>query len=181
MILYKNVDIIDLPSIMERGIVSMDEIGNDNWVSGKRAKNATNVVYLFKPAGEQNSFTQYGAALIEVDVPDELVRENELLAGDVNRGKYREWVCYRVAPDMIRAVYIPALFKEYLPAMEGVTWCGLRANWYGEGFEKVACPPEVLARFAETASFVDSKEFNFFRGLTVEQTMIDLYDVVYEF
>lgn len=29
--LYKNVDICDLKSIMEKGILSMDELQNDNW------------------------------------------------------------------------------------------------------------------------------------------------------
>ena len=66
MLLYKNVDICDLKSIMENGILSMDECGNDNWDEGKRAENDTSVVYLFSPIGKHNSFPNYGAALLEV-------------------------------------------------------------------------------------------------------------------
>ena len=44
MLLYKNVDICDLKSIMENGILSMDECGNDNWDEGKRAENDTSMV-----------------------------------------------------------------------------------------------------------------------------------------
>ena len=36
MILYKNVDICDLKSIMEKGILSLDACGNNNWDDGKR-------------------------------------------------------------------------------------------------------------------------------------------------
>ena len=46
MLLYKNVDICDLKSIIENGILSMDECGNNNWDEGKRAENDTSVVYL---------------------------------------------------------------------------------------------------------------------------------------
>lgn len=66
MILYKNVDICDLESITKNGILSMDECGNNNWDEGKRAANDTSVVYLFSPIGKQNTFPNYGAALLEV-------------------------------------------------------------------------------------------------------------------
>lgn len=46
-IFYKNVDIRDLQSILSKGILSFDASGNDNWESGKRVSNATDVVYLF--------------------------------------------------------------------------------------------------------------------------------------
>ena len=49
MILYKNVDICDLKSIMEKGILSLDACGNNNWDDGKRGENSTSVVYLFQP------------------------------------------------------------------------------------------------------------------------------------
>lgn len=49
MILYKNVDICDLVSIMEKGILSLDACGNNNWDDGKRGENSTSVVYLFQP------------------------------------------------------------------------------------------------------------------------------------
>ena len=67
MLLYKNVDMCDIESIISKGILSMDECGNDNWSDGKRANNDTSVVYLFKPLGDVNSFPNYSVALLEVD------------------------------------------------------------------------------------------------------------------
>ena len=67
MILYKNVDICDLESIMEKGILSLDACGNNNWDDGKRGENSTSVVYLFQPLTKENSFPEYGAALLEID------------------------------------------------------------------------------------------------------------------
>lgn len=49
---YKNVDIYDLPSILENGLLSMDESGNNNWQDNNRADNRTDVVYLFRPVNE---------------------------------------------------------------------------------------------------------------------------------
>lgn len=48
-IYYKNVDIYDLPSILENGLLSMDESGNNNWQDNNRVDNRTDVVYLFRP------------------------------------------------------------------------------------------------------------------------------------
>lgn len=36
MRLFKNVDICDLGNILEKGLLSMDECGNDNWDDGRR-------------------------------------------------------------------------------------------------------------------------------------------------
>lgn len=45
--------------------------GNDNWDDGKRAKNPTNVVYLFSPKDRRhNSFVGYGIALLEIECED---------------------------------------------------------------------------------------------------------------
>ena len=52
MTLYKNVDIVDLDSILEKGILSLSESGNNNWIEGKRAPNFKEVVYLFSPTGK---------------------------------------------------------------------------------------------------------------------------------
>ena len=41
MKLFKNVDIADLKSILARGILSMDESGNNNWNPKKRALTLT--------------------------------------------------------------------------------------------------------------------------------------------
>lgn len=43
MILYKNVDICDLKSIITKGILSMNECQNNNWDENKRATNDTDL------------------------------------------------------------------------------------------------------------------------------------------
>lgn len=108
MRLFKNVDICDLKSIMEKGILSMDESGNDNWLYDNRADNRTDVVYLFDPIGEQNSFTQYGAALLECDTDAE---EQEIEKNDRNRDRYREFIAEKVAKEQIKRVIILEIFR----------------------------------------------------------------------
>lgn len=111
MRLYKNVDIKDLDSILEKGLLSMDACGNNNWQPGYRAANATNVVYLFKPLPfKRNYFSQYGQALIECEVND--AEENEFLPNDYNKGLYVEYVTSEVKPQNITAIYIPNEYKE---------------------------------------------------------------------
>ena len=90
MILYKNVDIKDLESILAKGILSLNVSGNNNWDDGKRADNSCDVVYLFKPLTEENSFCNYGITLLEIDIPDDEIKENELLGNDRYDGKYVE-------------------------------------------------------------------------------------------
>ena len=75
MMLYKNVDIKDLESILQKGILSLNKSGNNNWNEDKRANNSCDVVYLFKPLTEENSFCQYGAALLEIDIANDKVKE----------------------------------------------------------------------------------------------------------
>ena len=184
MKLYKNVDIKDLESILERGILSLNDSGNNNWDDGKRADNSKDVVYLFKPLKGQNSFCQYGTALLEVCVPDDKVKENVLAENDVNKGKYIEYITEKVNAELIRAVYIPEIFKNRLDLSKEIgykiTWCEMKANHYGENGRE-ECPVEVLEQFAKTAEIMDASEYNFFRGETEKRTMIDLYDVQYKF
>lgn len=175
---------VDLESILSKGILSLNESGNNNWDDGKRANNSSNVVYLFKPLKKQNSFCQYGAALVEVCVPDENVKENALSDNDVNKGKYVEYVMEKVNAELISAIYIPVIFKSALDLSKEtesrITWCGMKANYYGNGGRE-ECPVEVLEQFAKTAEIMDSGEFNFFRGKNEKREMIDLYDVRYIF
>lgn len=179
MVLYKNVDVCDLKSIMQRGILSMDECGNKNWDEGKRAGNDTSVVYLFEPAGKINSFCNYGVALLEVECE---ASENSMSEADIHRNDYKEFITKKVRPSEIRRVIIPEIFKHHLDVPDGidVTWCGFYAEHYGkDGLEK--CDSETLEKFAETSQLADSQEFNFFRGMREDRTMIDLYNVRYIF
>lgn len=179
MILYKNVDICNLDSIMKNGILSMDECHNNNWGEGRRADNDTSVVYLFKPFGKCNSFPEYGTVLLEVDCD---AVENQVLENDIHKSMYAEYVVGQVRPDEIRRVIIPAVFKEYINVPDGIDimWCDLKADIYGnDGYEM--CSKDLLTMFAKTAKLTDSSDFNFFRGSNENRTMIDLYNVQYLF
>ena len=182
MILYKNVDIKDLESILTKGILSLNVSGNNNWDDGKRADNSCDVVYLFRPLTEENSFCNYGVALLEIDIPDDKIKENQLLENDRYNGKYVEYITDKVEADCIKSIYIPKLFKNrvVLPIeiMSRITWCGIKANHYGDD-GKENCPVEVFEQFAKTAEIMDASSFNFFRGVSEKREMIDLYDIQY--
>ena len=184
MILYKNVDIKDLESILSKGILSLNVSGNNNWDDGKRADNSCDVVYLFRPLTEENSFCNYGVALLEIDIPDDKIKENQLLENDRYNGKYIEYITDEVSVQYIKTIYIPKIFKERIDLPENIlskiTWCGMKANYYGDSVRE-NCPDEVLKQFAKTAEIMDVSEFNFFRGVTDRRTMIDLYDIQYVF
>lgn len=179
MILYKNVDICDLKSIMEKGILSLDACGNNNWDDGKRGENSTSVVYLFQPLTKENSFPEYGAALLEIDCSAD---RSEMPDFDVHKGKYEEYITEQVLPSQIRRIFIPKIFRPYIeaPTNLDICWCQMEADYYGDGgLEK--CSSEILEQFARTAPFMSVEAFNFFRGMNKDRTMIDLYNIIYSF
>lgn len=204
-VFYKNVDICDLPSILSKGILSMNASGNDNWMNGKRSDNSRDVVYLFRPTGYENSFVNYGAALLEVEVDG---IENELLENDVNRGKYIEYICDCVPPENILAVYIPAIFKDIVSYRHPkIHWCGMEAkifsgelyninvDTYGKrdslGFGSlpkdfdqtknyVDADDTLLDMFVRTANVEDSKVYNYFRGQFPDREVFDLEYIHYD-
>lgn len=195
MILYKNVDLSDLERILQRGILSLDESENDNWKNSKRASNRTDVVYLFSPLTEQNSFTQYGAALIECECDG--IR-NDLLPNDVNNGLYKEYIIDRVCPDQIRAIYVPEMFRERvkdlsLLVLGRITFCEMTADIYDDAIEgdekdffghpisggwRRATEDELL-RFAQTAP-LNTWQLNYFRGEHENREVFDLKNIVYQ-
>ena len=180
MKLYKNVDICDLESILNRGILSLDESGNDNWENGNRANNRTDKVYLFQPVSSENSFPKYGAALVEVEAAD----AEQITTADAYQGRYKEFITDRITPEFIRAVYIPEIFRAKLSIeSDKIKYIGMSAAWYDEdndAHDKTPIPPEALQRFAETAPFECASDYNYFRGLTPKNHMIDLYDIHYD-
>ncbi len=179
MILYKNVDICDLESITKNGILSMDECGNNNWDEGKRAENDTSVVYLFSPIGKQNTFPNYGAALLEIQCE---AKENKIDKIDTHVDDYIEYITKKVKPSEIKRVIIPKIFKDYIsvPKNIEITWCELKAECYwNNGLEE--CSDEILEQFAKTAPLMSSEWFNFFRGTTEKRMVIDLYNIEYIF
>ena len=182
MILYKNVDIKDLESILSKGILSLNKSGNNNWDENKRANNSCDVVYLFKPLTDENSFCNYGTALLEINIPDNDVKENQLLNNDRYNGKYIEYIADEVPAQCIKAIYIPKIFKGRIDLPENILskiiWCGMKANYYGDSVRE-NCPDEVLKQFAKTAEIMDASSFNFFRGVSEKREIIDLYDIQY--
>lgn len=184
MKLYKNVDICDLKSILDKGILSLDESGNDNWDSDKRADNATDCVYLFSPVeGKSNTFTNYGVALVEVEVADAQI--SEMSETDAHKSDYIEYTTAKVEKEDIKAVYIPQIFKGKLnldaEVESMVTWCGMTAKHYDNEYNLISASADILEQFANTAQIEDSKEFNFFRGTDSKRRMIDLYEINYIF
>lgn len=174
---YKNVDICDLESILEKGILSAEKAKNFHWGEGNRSENAYNVVYLFSPLGRRNAFTHYGAALLAAELDPAVVKENEMLLTDSNRGEYIEYITKEVTPDQISAVYIPELFKEKcnnLPAsvLEKITWCGM---------EEEGVTLESLSLLVEDMVVLNSTAFNYFRGFDENGFTFDFYKTVYAF
>ena len=184
MTLYKNVDICDLESIMSKGILSATAAENFNWESDKRSNNSYDVVYLFKPLTEENSFVQYGAALIEIDIDN--ATENEMTENDRNKGKYIEYVCEYVAPEKIRKIYIPAILKNRVSIeSDKIEYVHIEADVWAEsvdihGVRKSTMEEDatVFEQFAKTAA-INSYDFNYFRGVAENNTMIDLQNVSY--
>ena len=112
-IYYKNVDIYDLPSILENGLLSMDESGNNNWQDNNRVDNRTDVVYLFRPVNEGTlleipSFPEYGVALVECIADAE---PSKMSLQDCHFGKYREYI-QKELPRKIYCVYLYLNFSR---------------------------------------------------------------------
>ena len=193
MKLYKNVDIVDLKKIMEKGLLSLNESGNNNWYNDNRDNNSKDVVYMFVPTTESNSFVNYGSALLEIEMSEEEVKKNEMNEYDYNYGKYDEYVAERVPAEKIVKVYVPEVLKKRLvefyevseDILEMITWCGIEASIFVdkiEGvdvYEKVSV--ETMQRFADTANILSSEEYNFFRGVDEKRKMIDLKNIRYLF
>lgn len=180
MRLFKNVDLCDLQSILSKGILSLDKCGNNNWIGHRRANNATDKVYLFSPITSENSFINYGMVLLEVDVEAE---PSEMTDHDAYIGKYNEFICDVVKPEQIIAAYIPAIFKDKITLQDSkIKYVEIIADWCNEDvvpWVTEKCSGEVLKRFAETANFECSNDYNFFRGITEKRHMIDLKNLRY--
>lgn len=187
--LYKNVDICDLESILKNGILPLDYIGT-NWEEGRRASNRTDMVYLFSPKKEHNSFTEYGAVLLEINTSNAI--ENEMVENDIHKDDYTEYVVEKVEPYQIVAIYIPELFKirvsEYIKdkkVFEKITWVKISADYYNEN-QLIPATYDILKKFAETSEIESTQYFNFFRGeievqgkFGKKKEILDLYNLRY--
>ncbi len=183
MILYKNVDINDLRSIIKKGIVPLDECGT-NWEDGNRADNRTDVVYLFSPIDPEkcNSFVNYGLALLKVEI--DFAEENKILQNDANNGRYKEYIIDRVQPDQIKAIYIPECFQKRIFELDkceklfpnySITWCPSEWAEWDRPFTK-----ERFEIFANTAPLFTTC-FNYLRGEDEKRHLIDISkNVIYK-
>lgn len=187
MKLFKNVGVEDLKAILTEGILPIAKTGNDNWEEGNRVNNSTEVVYLHTPTGEQNTFAQYGLALVEVEIDD--AKENPMAEIDSNQGKYIEFVADEVKPENITAVYIPEILKDRVQddvkdVADRITWVKMTAKVDEDpasyaNFNLIAADAVTLDTFAKTTS-IHTDEMGYFRGTLENRTVFELYDVHYE-
>lgn len=190
MKLYHNADISDLNKILTEGLLPIDMTGNDKWEDNHRAKNRTDVVYLFSPIGKQNSFVNYGICLIEVDIDNAM--ENPFEKNDVNKNSYREYIVSMVKPEYFRAIYIPEIFRDkaekYIDNYEKIVWCKMyaeeitgkiRYGMFDVELVYAEVSDETLHQFAQTTP-IEVKSYNYFRGVTDNREMIDLYNISYD-
>lgn len=199
MILFHNTDISNLNSILERGLLPANKCGVNNWDEKRRAKNSRDIVYLSEPTRTQNSFTNFGIALISVRVTLDEISPSKLAENDFGRGKYYEYTVASISPDKILHIFIPKLFRNRISGLSDkvlakVIWCNMSAQVFdhceetGEigdfGIPKTRsiyrnATETELKQFGETAE-LSVCGFNYFRGISPENTMIDLYNIVYD-
>lgn len=175
MKLFKNVDIKDLESILNDGILPISKTGNDDWENGNRAENSKDVVYLFN-AKNGSSFTNYGLALIEVEVE---ATRNEMSENDVNQENYVEYVCSEVKPSQILNVYLPKFVDYKDSRVKKVNYSATTYVIENGEIKKVNLDGELKAQFEKTAPTSTSK-MNYLRGKNLNGTMIDTKNWFYE-
>ena len=190
MKLYHNADINDLNSIIKDGLLPLNVTGNNKWSGGKRSNNRKDVVYLFSPIGRQNSFIQYGAALIEVEVDN--AEKSEMLERDINKGKYEEYTISHVPADKITKIYIPEIFKDKVinpgpiyntpipDVLSKIEWCDFDGDYLSADINDYApMDDRVKDLFRETAD-VFIGDMLYFRGCNpLTRSVIDVYNIVY--
>ena len=112
MKLFKNVGLPELKAILKDGILPIAATGNDNWEENNRSNNSKDVVYLFSPKTELNTFMQYGLVLLEVETENAI--KNEFMKNDVNKDCYDEFIKDKIEPNEIKKIYIPKIFKRQI-------------------------------------------------------------------
>ncbi|KYM52121.1 hypothetical protein A2U07_07010 [Fusobacterium necrophorum subsp. funduliforme] len=189
MRLFKNVNLEDLERILTEGILPISKTGNDNWEFGKRGDNSKDVVYLFSPKTQVNSFPKsYGIVLLEVEADAKL---NALAENDTHRDDYDEYIAGEVKPENIKKVYIPVILKDRVSEilsqeiLEKITFVEVAAKYY-EGHEKNVANDGILKLFAETTA-LNTTEYGYFRGkrmvqglFGMKEEVFDLYEIEYK-
>lgn len=167
------VDLKDLKSIMERGVLSIDEHNCSNWSNDKRAFNSTEVIYLFNNA--KNIPIQYGLVMLEIELNE--AEPSIMCSDDVNFTIYDEWVCQSVPKECIKKVIILNIFKNYVQNYiidVPVTWCAIS----GKHWKVAEFTNEDWDSLAETMNY-NTDQMGYFRGTRKDRTVFDVYDVRY--
>lgn len=177
MKLFKNVDILDLNSILKDGILPISKTGNDNWSDGNRSNNSKDMVYLFEALNKGDSFMHYGIVLIEVDIDDAIL--NEIDDFDANKGQYVEYIASEVPINNIEGIYIPKIFEEPLRAKYEVDFSEIDVKFVDVEFlvysselgEYILANEDDKSIFVNTAN-LSTSDFNYLRG-TKNNKMLD--------
>lgn len=181
MKLYKNVPIEDLENILKNGILPISVTNNDNWESGKRADNPIDLVYLFNSLSKQTTFTHYGVALLEIEIPSNKIIETVIRDGDSNKGLYKEYIATKVESEYISTIFLPKILKKRIKPLltkeilKKVYWCKVTF--------KNHISDEMLSKYVNTANLFISRD-NYLRGISDDNTFIDLemnYIIKYKF
>ena len=171
MRLYKNVDIKDLKNILTKGLLPISITSNDNWENNNRSNNPTDVVYLFEPLNQGDSFVEYGLALIEVEVENATV--NQMTEADVNKDFYIEHIVSEVKPSQITNVYIPSFVTCGDSRITKVDYtCSYFKATGRFSCELVNLDGNARVQFEKTAS-TSTGSSNYLRGTNSDGTMID--------
>lgn len=155
MKLFKNVGLQELKDILKNGILPISVTGNDNWEENNRSNNSKDVVYLFSPKTELNTFMQYGLVLLEVETENAV--KNKFMKNDVNKDCYDEFIKDKINPNEIKKIYIPKILKkqiektDFLNGLENqIIWVDLKEL------------PEELKDYENTVNVSDF--YNYLRG-----------------
>ena len=155
MRLFKNAGLQELKEILKNGILPVSVTGNDNWEEGKRSNNSKDVVYLFSPKTELNTFMQYGLVLLELETENAV--KTEFMENDINKDFYDEYVKNEIKPEEIKSIYIPKIFRKqiektnFLKGIENkIIWVDLKEL------------PDELKDYENTVNISDF--YNYLRG-----------------
>lgn len=127
MKLFKNVGLQELKDILKNGILPISITGNDNWEENYRSNNSREVVYLFSPKTEFNTFMQYGLVLLEIETKNAV--KTEFMPNDVNKDYYDEYIKKEIKPEEIKKIYIPKIFKKQINKTEFLNGIEDRITW----------------------------------------------------
>lgn len=157
MKLFKNVGLQELKDILKNGILPISVTGNDNWEEGKRSNNSREVVYLFSPKTEFNTFMQYGLVLLEIETKNAV--KTEFMANDVNKDYYDEYIKKEIKPEEIKKIYIPKIFKKQINKTEFLNGIEDRITWVE--LEDLPIEEEIID-YENSVNISDS--YNYLRG-----------------